>query len=69
MDLEITAKNTAGLKIHILLRDVPDEASLGELKKHFSAYIAQGGVLGQWDIIGIAKVTFESGNEQKYLDD
>ena len=69
MDLEITARNTAGIKIQILLRDVPDETQLGDLKKHFKAYIAQGGMLGQWEMIGIAKVTFESGNEQKSLDD
>lgn len=69
MDLEITARNTSGEEIQILLRDVPDDTSLGELKKNFSAYIAQGGMLGQWDMIGIAKITFESGNEQKSLDD
>ncbi len=69
MDLEISAKNQSGEEIQILLRDVPDDTQLGDLKKHFKAYIAQGGMLGQWEMVGIAKVTFESGNEQKSIDD
>lgn len=65
MDLELTTQNKLTKEVTaILLRDVPDDTTQGELKRYFKLY---GGP--DQELIGFAKVTFESGNEQKALDE
>ena len=59
MDLELTARHkVTKVETNILLRDVPDEVTQGELKRYFTLY---GGP--DQELVGFAKVTFENGNE------
>jgi hypothetical protein len=61
MDLEIVSINKISKKeTHILLRDVPDEVTQGELKRYFALYSGPDEEFG-----GFAKVTMENGNEHK----
>ena len=64
MDLEVEAKNrNTGVTKIVLLREVPDEATQGDLKNRLREYAGP-----QWDLISFGKVTMESGNEQVGID-
>jgi hypothetical protein len=61
MDLELTSRNRiTKQEKSVLLRDIPDETTQGELRRYFTLYAGP-----EEELIGFAKVTFESGNEAK----
>lgn len=59
MDLEITSRNKITKEEkNILLRDIPDEVTQGELKRYFTLYAGP-----DEELVGFGKVVFENGNE------
>ena len=65
MDLEITSRNKiTKLERNVLLRDVPDEVTQAELRRYFQLYAGP-----DEELAFFAKVTFESENEQRSLDE
>jgi hypothetical protein len=61
LDLEIASRNRITKKeTHILLRDVPDEVTQGELKRYFALYAGP-----EEEYLGFNKVVFSEGNEHK----
>lgn len=64
MDLQVETKNrNTGVTKLVLLREVPDDCTQGDLKQRLREYAGP-----QWDLVSFGKVVFESGNEQVGLD-
>ena len=64
MDLQVETKNrNTGVTKLVLLREVPDDCTQGDLKQRLREYAGP-----QWDLVSFGKVVFENQNEQVGLD-